>query len=65
MVYRARGTSGGSDVIARILTHYRGIPMSQSYVAVDAIVVLAAGFVFGWKQALYALIALYVSGIVC
>lgn len=64
LVYRARGTSGGSDVIARILNHYRGIPMSQSYVAVDAAVVLAAGFVFGWKEALYALIALYVSGIV-
>ncbi len=64
LVYRARGTSGGSDVIARILTHFRGIPMSQSYVAVDAAVVLGAGFVFGWKQALYALIALYVSGIV-
>jgi uncharacterized membrane-anchored protein YitT (DUF2179 family) len=64
LVYRARGTSGGSDIIARILTHFRGIPMSQSYVAVDAAVVLAAGFVFGWKQALYALIALYVSGII-
>jgi uncharacterized membrane-anchored protein YitT (DUF2179 family) len=64
LVYRARGTSGGSDVIARILNHYRGVPMSQSYVVVDAAVVLAAGFVFGWKQALYALIALYVSGIV-
>ena len=64
LVYRARGTSGGSDIVARILTHYRGVPMSQSYVAVDAAVVLAAGFVFGWKQALYALIALYVSGIV-
>jgi len=64
LVYRARGTSGGSDVIARILTHHRGIPMSQSYLAVDAIVVLSAGFVFGWKQALYALIALYVSGII-
>jgi uncharacterized membrane-anchored protein YitT (DUF2179 family) len=64
LVYRARGTSGGSDIVARILNHYRGVPMSQSYVAVDAAVVLAAGFVFGWKQALYALIAIYVSGIV-
>jgi uncharacterized membrane-anchored protein YitT (DUF2179 family) len=63
LVYRARGTSGGSDVIARILNHYRGVPMSQSYLMVDAGVILAAGFVFGWKQALYALIALYVSGL--
>jgi uncharacterized membrane-anchored protein YitT (DUF2179 family) len=38
--------------------------MSQSYLAVDSIVILAAGFVFGWKEALYALIAIYVSGLV-
>src|SRR5512147_1972638 len=28
LVYRARGTSGGSDVLARILSHYRGVPMT-------------------------------------
>jgi uncharacterized membrane-anchored protein YitT (DUF2179 family) len=64
LVYRARGTSGGSDILARILNRYRGIPMTQSYLAVDSAVVLAAGFVFGWKQALYAIITLYVSGLV-
>lgn len=64
LVYRARATSGGSDILARILNHYRAIPMTQSYLLVDSVVVLAAGFVFGWKQALYAVITLYVSGIV-
>lgn len=63
LVYRARGTSGGSDVLARILNHYRGIPMTQSYLLVDTAVILGAGFVFGWKAALYAMIALYVSGL--
>jgi uncharacterized membrane-anchored protein YitT (DUF2179 family) len=64
LVYRARGTSGGSDVLARILNHYRGVSMTQSYLIVDSAVILAAGFVFGWKQALYAIITLYVSGLV-
>ena len=64
LVYRARGTSGGSDILARILNHYRSIPMTQSYLIVDTAVILGAGFVFGWKAALYALIALYVSGLV-
>jgi uncharacterized membrane-anchored protein YitT (DUF2179 family) len=64
LVYRARGTSGGSDILARILNNWRGIPMTQSYLMVDTAVILAAGFVFGWKKALYALITLYVSGIV-
>ncbi len=64
LVYRARGTSGGSDILARILSHYRGVPMSTSYLIVDTVVILGAGFVFGWKAALYAMIALYVSGLV-
>jgi len=64
LVYRARGTSGGSDILARILNNWRAIPMTQSYLIVDAAVILSAGFVFGWKNALYAMITLYVSGLV-
>jgi uncharacterized membrane-anchored protein YitT (DUF2179 family) len=64
LVYRARGTSGGSDILARILNNWRGIPMTQGYLIVDTAVILGAGFVFGWKEALYAMIALYVSGLV-
>ncbi|NOH04765.1 MAG: YitT family protein [Chloroflexi bacterium] len=64
LVYRARGTSGGSDILARILNNWRGISMTQSYLMVDTAVILSAGFVFGWKAALYAMIALYISGLV-
>jgi len=64
LVYRARGTSGGSDILARILNHWRGVSMSASYLMVDSAVILGAGLVFGWKEALYALITLYVSGLV-
>ena len=64
LVYHARGTSGGSDILARILNHWRGISMSASYLMVDSLVILGAGLVFGWKEALYALITLYVSGLV-
>ncbi len=64
LVYRARGTSGGSDILARILNRWRGIPMTQSYLLTDTLVILAAGFIFGWQKALYAIIVLYVSGLV-
>ena len=64
LVYRGQGTSGGSDILARILTHWRGTPMTQSYLIVDTGVILAAGFVFDWEHALYAIITLYVSGLV-
>jgi uncharacterized membrane-anchored protein YitT (DUF2179 family) len=64
LVYRGQGTSGGSDILARILNHYRGIPITQSYLITDTVVILGAGFIFGWDKALYAIITLYVSGLV-
>jgi len=64
LVYRGQGTSGGSDILARILNNWKSIPVSQSYLMVDGLVLIAAGLVFGPKQALYALVTLYVSGIV-
>lgn len=64
LVYRGQATSGGSDILARILNHWRGIPMTQSYLITDAVIILSAGFVFGWPKALYALVSLYVSGLV-
>ncbi len=30
----------------------------------DTVVIVGAGFIFGWKEALYAVITLYVSGLV-
>jgi uncharacterized membrane-anchored protein YitT (DUF2179 family) len=64
LVYRGKGTSGGSDILGRILNHRFGISISQSYLLTDTVVILAAGFVFGWANALYALVATYVSGLV-
>lgn len=64
LVYRGQGTSGGSDILARILHRLRGVSMTQSYLLTDTVVILAAGFVFGWQKALYAIITLYVSGLV-
>jgi uncharacterized membrane-anchored protein YitT (DUF2179 family) len=64
LVYRGQGTSGGSDILARILHRWRGVSMTQSYLITDTAVILSAGFVFGWQRALYAVITLYVSGLV-
>ena len=63
MVYRGRGTSGGSDVLARILSSWRGIPVTQSYLITDAVIIFLAGIAFSWENALYSLVMLYVSGI--
>lgn len=63
LVYRGQGTSGGSDILARMLNNWRGISVSQSYMLTDALIMFLAGLSFGWENALYALVMLYVSGI--
>jgi len=63
LVYRGRGTSGGSDILGRILNHKKGVSISQAYLITDGLVVLASGFAFGWERALYGFIVIYISGL--
>ena len=63
LTFLGQGTAGGTDILARILARLRGIPLSQSYLFTDALVILLGGFVFGWERALYATLALYIGGV--
>jgi uncharacterized membrane-anchored protein YitT (DUF2179 family) len=63
LVIRGQGTSGGTDILARLLVKWRGISLTQSYLLTDAVVVVIAGLAFSWTLALYALVALYVTGL--
>lgn len=63
LVYRGQATSGGSDILARILSHWKGISISQSYMLTDSLIMFGAGLTFSWENALYALVMLYISGI--
>lgn len=63
LVYRAGGTTASTGVISRILQLRTGIPISQVYFITDGVIILAAGIVFGWEAALYALVTLFVWGI--
>jgi uncharacterized membrane-anchored protein YitT (DUF2179 family) len=62
LVYRAGGTVGGTSVPARILHIRRGFPMSQSYMFTDLAVIVLAGLVFSWEQAMLALLSLGLTG---
>jgi len=63
LVFRAKGTTGGTDILARLLGKWRGIPLSESFLLTDTAVVLASGVAFSWTLALYAVVALYTSGL--
>lgn len=63
LVYRGQGTSGGSDILGRILNFRFGISISQAYLITDSLVVLLGGLTFSWEKALYGLVVIYVSGL--
>jgi len=63
LVLRGQGTTGGMDIVARLLRDWRGVPYSHTYIATDVLVVMTAGLTFGWELALYAVVALYVGGV--
>ncbi|MBK8136045.1 MAG: YitT family protein [Anaerolineae bacterium] len=63
LIYKAGGTAGGTSTLARIFQDRLGLPLSTTYLYVNLIVVAAAGLVFGWEGALYAIVALWVEGV--
>ena len=63
LVYWAGATLGGTAIIGRIIQVRTGLALSQIYLFVDGAIVLAAGIVFGWEIALYAMLTLLLSGI--
>lgn len=63
MIFKAKATSGGSDIIAMILSKYTHLPLGQLMIAVDTVVVLLGLLVFGdWKIPLYSLIVIFIAG---
>lgn len=62
IVFKYRGTTGGTDLAAAILRTYTGANVGQLLFMVDAVVVLAAGFAFNsWELAMYAMITIFVT----
>ena len=63
LVYWAGATLGGTAIVGRIIQVKTGLSLSQIYLFVDGAIVLAAGIIFGWETALYAMLTLLLSGL--
>lgn len=66
LVFRSGGTTGGSDIIVRLLRRkYRHIKTGKVFLITDIVIVAASAIVFGnIETALYAAIALAVQSVV-
>jgi uncharacterized membrane-anchored protein YitT (DUF2179 family) len=61
LVFRGRGTTGGTDVLAKIAQRFAGVPMGQSLLAMNVLIFLAAAFLYGLEAVMIALALAYVS----
>jgi len=61
MVFRVGGNTGGTDVVAQLLTKRVSLGVGQLMLLVDATVLLVAGLVFGPELALYGAVAVFVT----
>lgn len=61
LVYRYRGSTGGTDIIALLVNRFTGISVGLGQLLADGVIVLASGIVLNLQLALYALIAIYLS----
>jgi uncharacterized membrane-anchored protein YitT (DUF2179 family) len=61
LVFRYRGSTGGTGLLSLILAKAKGISPGQAMLWGDLVVLGAAVFVFGSEAAMYAAVALFVS----
>ncbi|WP_423409678.1 YitT family protein [Heyndrickxia sp. MSNUG] len=54
-------STGGMDIIAMVLSRMNDRPVGTYFFTLNGIIILTAGYIFGWENALYTLVALYVS----
>jgi uncharacterized membrane-anchored protein YitT (DUF2179 family) len=63
MILRSKGTSAGTDVVAKMLTQYTHVPIGYTLIIIDSIVVILGLIAFGdWKIPLYSLFTVFVYG---
>nr|WP_309098827.1 YitT family protein [Fredinandcohnia onubensis] len=53
-------STGGLDIIALVLSRSKDKPIGTYIFTLNGLIIITAGFLFGWEKALYTLVALYV-----
>ncbi len=63
LIFRSNATSGGSDIVAMILSRYTKLPLDQLLIYVDSVIVLLGLVAFGdLKIPLYSWLTIFITG---
>mgnify|MGYP001195765687 CR=1 FL=1 len=65
IIFRYGGTTGGTDIIARLFYKYFGWSMGRTMFVVDLIVILSSAYFVGRERAMYTVVAVFIgSGVI-
>lgn len=64
LIFRQGGNTGGTDIVAQLLARHTPLSQGNAMLIVDGLVVVASIPVFGIRNALYAVIAMYLTSYV-
>jgi len=63
LIFRSRATSGGSDIVAMIISKYTRLPLGQLLIYIDSVIVLVGLIAFrDWKIPLYSWLVIFITG---
>jgi uncharacterized membrane-anchored protein YitT (DUF2179 family) len=54
-------STGGMDIVAMILSRMQDKPVGTYFFTLNSIIIITAGYLYGWEKALYTLVTLYAS----
>jgi uncharacterized membrane-anchored protein YitT (DUF2179 family) len=61
IVFRFGGTTGGADIVARIVSKMRGWSMGQIILTLDAVIIGSSLFYISKEKVLYTLVAVFIA----
>ncbi|HZJ87523.1 MAG TPA: YitT family protein [Sphaerochaeta sp.] len=62
VVMRSGANTGGTDILAQIINRFTPLPQGSALFFVDGVIIVIGALNFGFERALFAVIALYISG---
>ncbi|MDF2987531.1 MAG: hypothetical protein K0R50_3041 [Eubacterium sp.] len=64
IVFNQNASTGGTDIIAKILNKYMHINIGKTLLMADFLITLAAGVIFGIRIGMYSVLGLFMKGFV-
>lgn len=55
------GSTGGMDILAMWLSRMKDKPIGNYMFTLNAVIIITAGYLYGWEKALYTLVTLYTT----